>query len=167
MLAHLLVLAATAASVAPERDLATSPPAPPPRVHDLSAPETPPGIFTYKVDERCRVTQIRKLQGPDDLDWREVERQLQISGETIVWRMMDGNRRQLIERRVTLVGEMVQGGVLHCLLTPMGELIEAWIARLAPGAPRQALPRREPAPTRSGDLGDLGTFSVVVQPRQP
>jgi hypothetical protein len=166
MLAHLLVFAAAAAAGSPERP-AASPPEPPPRVRDLDTPETLPGLFTYKVDERCRVSHIRKLQGPDDLDWREVERQLHISAENIVWRMMDGNRRQLIERRVRLVGEMVQGGELYCLLTPMGELVEASIARYEPAAPRHSIPRRESAPIHNGDLGDLGTFSVVVQPRQP
>lgn len=127
---------------------------------------TSPGIFTYKVDDLCRVTRARKLQGPPDLDWRQVDRQLQLSSEATVWRMTDGGRRQLTERRVTLLGELVRCGELICLLSPMGDVVEAFIERTDPN-PRQRIPTRERAPLSNGRLGDLGTFSVVFQPQQP
>ncbi|MFU8814658.1 MAG: hypothetical protein ACNA7W_04875 [Pseudomonadales bacterium] len=131
---------------------------------DLS---TSPAIFTYKVDDRCRVTRTRKLQGPDDLQWRHVDQQLQIFSEATVWRMIDGTRRQLTERRVALQGEMVRAGELICLLSPLGEVLEASIARLDARNPRQRIPILEPAPLSNDGLGDLGTFSVVFQPPQP
>jgi hypothetical protein len=161
LLAATAILAAVPASA---QQPAIAPPPDPPAVRDLAVPDDTPGIFTYRVDDRCRVTQTRKLQGPRQLAWREVERALGLFSEETVFRMVEGNRRQLVLRRVVLMGEMVESGELHCLLSPMGELVEAWIARTDSTAPRQRLPRREAAPVQRGSLGDLGTFSVIYQP---
>jgi hypothetical protein len=165
LLATLLLVAGVSVAAAP--DPAPAVPPPPdqaPNVRSLEPTPEPPGLFTYTVDGACRVSRTRKLQGPENMDWRDVERRLEVSRESTVWRMIDGQRRQLIERRVRLLGELVQGGELYCLLNPMGQLVEAWIERTDPDATRYSIPRREPAPLRDGLLADLGTFSVILQP---
>jgi hypothetical protein len=138
-----------------------SAPPDPPTVRGIEQERAAPAIFTYRVDERCRVTAPRKLQGPEPLEWREVERALDLAAERTVWRMVDGDRRQFLERRVTLSGEMVEGGELYCLMTPMGQVFDAWIMRTNPSAPRQQRPQRQTAPVSDGTLGDLGTFSIL------
>lgn len=123
-----------------------------------------PGIFLYQVDATCRVTATRKLQGPESLSWRQVQAQRGIEQQRIVWRMIDGTRSQLTERRVKLRGELVEPGELVCLIRPNGHVREAWIERRDRSAARRQAPRRDPVPLRDGRLADLGTYSLTIEP---
>lgn len=156
-----VLMAASTAGAAPGDRL---PPEPgdAPSIHDLRGGQ-PPAIFTYRVDEQCRVTGVRQLQGPDDLLWRDVNRARRISAEDTVFRMVEGQRRQLTERRVRLLGEMVLPGELVCLVQPIGGVVDAWIMRTDTSPARRRAPTRESVPVRDGDIGELGTFSVTLE----
>lgn len=123
-----------------------------------------PSIFTYRLDGRCRVERTRKLQGPREIHWRDANESLGIVREEIVFRYVDGQRVRLTERRIKLLGEMVQNGLLICRVRPSGEVVEAWIERHDGSAARREAPRREPLTIRRGRIPDLGTYSVSFQP---
>lgn len=123
-----------------------------------------PSIFTYRLDRRCRVERTRKLQGPREIRWRDANESLGIVREEIVFRYVDGQRVRLTERRIKLLGEMVQTGLLICRVRPSGEVVEAWIERHDTRAARREAPHREPLTIRRGRIPDLGTHSVSFPP---
>lgn len=155
VLLMLMVMASPAAAAAEADRL---PPELPP-VPGLPAAEPPP-IFTYSVDEACRVTAIRKLQGSSEVSARDVE--ARVFREDTVWRFVDGERLQLRERRVKLLGEMILEGELVCLVRPSGAVVEAWIERSADTAGRRRAPTREPVGIAGGAVEHLGTFSIEL-----
>lgn len=165
MTALLLLQAAAAASTAAGTapDPGRLPPPLPRPVPEL--PTDPPAIFLYSVDGECRVVDTRKLQGPEQITWGDVQRAKQVFREQTAWRFVDGLRRQLQERRVKLLGEMVLEGELVCHVLPSGEVVEAWIEREDGGAGRRRIPDREPVDSTDGNLQDLGTFSVELTTR--
>lgn len=158
-----LVLAAAAASPhhAPPRA-----PRPPPSLAELTA-HTPSAIFTYSVDGRCAITGARKLQGNDQVRWDDADSALDIVTEAMVFRYVDGLRTRLRERRVRLLGELVEGGELVCHLRPSGEVVAAWIERHDESVARRRAPQREPVMVRDGKIGELGTYSLSFQPDRP
>lgn len=119
-----------------------------------------PAIFTYRVDGRCRVDATRRLQGPDSLRWQDADQALDITSESTVFRYVSGQRVQLRERRVKLLGEMVREGLLVCHVRPSGEVVKAWIERHDTSPARRQTVQREALTIRSGRIGDLGTYSV-------
>jgi len=166
---HLIPTAvAVAVAAAASPALATEPPvAPPPPAHGsprIDVIPAAPSIFTYRVDGRCRVERTRKLQGPREVRWRDAKESLGIVREEIVFRYVDGQRVQLRERLIKLLGEMVREGVLVCRVRPSGAVVEAWIERHDGNAARREAPRREPLTIRRGRIPDLGTYSVSFQP---
>jgi len=108
----LLTAAVTAATTGTGPALAAEPPVPPPPPPQAPTPidDVPPveTIFTYRLDGRCRVERTRKLQGPAAIRWRDADSALGITREETVFRYVAGQRTQLRERRVKLLGEMVQ-----------------------------------------------------------
>jgi hypothetical protein len=165
MIPLLLMLAAVAASAADQpADRLPPEPVEPPRVRDLLPSESPPAIFTYRVDPQCRVTDTRKLQGPDQLTWEDAQRARNVYRETTAWRFVDGLRRQLREHRVKLLGEMIRQGELVCLVLPSGEVVEAWIERSESGAGRRETNVRETVTVDDDGIEDLGTFSLDFHP---
>ena len=163
----LMILAAVAAS-APEPDRERLPPQPveAPRIRDLAPAVPAPAIFTYAVDEACRIVRPRKLQGPASMVWDDAQKARDVFSEETVWRFVDGVRRQLQERRVKLLGEMILEGELVCHVLPSGEVVEAWIERTE-GAVRRQARSREVLTIRGGRIEDLGTFSLDFQPDPP
>tara|TARA_Y100001933_G_scaffold77192_1_gene78453 strand:- start:6598 stop:7122 length:525 start_codon:yes stop_codon:yes gene_type:complete len=140
------------------------PPPPPQTTIPAGIPEaTRNVIFTYRVDGGCRVESPRLLQGPDRTLWRDADETFDITGESTVFRFVDGRRTQLRERRVRLLGELVREGELICHVRPSGEVVDAWIERRDDSVARRQAPRREPVPIRGGRVGDLGTFSVAFE----
>lgn len=166
-LTHLGAILAVAAAQAPDPDLLPPRAEPPRSVRDLPAPTRPRAIFTYTVDGACRVTGIRKLQGAAHVTWRDAEQAHEVSRETTVWRFVDGLRRQLRERRVKLMGEMIDDGELVCLLQPSGSVVQAWIERRDNTPARRRSPTRQPVPLEDGQLTGLGTFSVDIDAEPP
>jgi hypothetical protein len=162
----LMVLAVAAAPAAPSDRL---PPQhrQPPSIHDLKQAQTPPAIFTYNIDQHCQVADTRKLQGPDSLLWEDAQQAGDIFHETTEWKFIDGLRRQLSERRVKLLGEMVLDGELVCHVLPSGEVVDAWIERRDSSPGRRRVPTREPVAIHDGGIEDLGTFSLDFQPDPP
>ena len=139
-------------------------PLPPQTATPAGTPEeTRNVIFTYRVGGGCRVESPRLLQGPDRTLWRDADEALDITGESTVFRFVDGRRTQLRERRVRLLGELVREGELFCHVRPSGEVVNAWIERRDDSVARRQAPRREPVPIRGGRVGDLGTFSVAFE----
>lgn len=154
-LAVLLTLAA-AAGVDPD----LLPPQPEPERERPMPRGALPAIFTYAVDERCRVVRVRKLQGSPDVSWDDVQQAMTIAAEDTVWRYVDGARRQLRERRVKLLGEMIREGELVCLVLPSGDVLEAWVERTDAGSARRRAPVREPLTVQDGTIESPGTFSL-------
>ena len=151
-----------AAVGSPAPDPERLPPEPPPRLRDLPSAEPPSAIFTYSVDDECRITGTRKLQGPEEMSWELAEREREVFQETTEWRFIDGVRRQLRERRVKLRGEMVEEGDLVCHVLPSGDVVAAWIERSNPGVTSRRPLRRESVTVQDGDIEPLGTFSLDV-----
>lgn len=163
----LLMIAALAAPPPPDPSRLPPEPVERPSIRDLPAGEAPAAIFTYSVDGACRVTGITRLQGPKTSSWEDVEQAHQVSGEETVWRFVDGLRRQLTERRVKLLGEMVLEGELVCYVLPSGDVAQAWVERRDSRLGRRRAPTREPVPVRGGSIPDLGTFSVDLPGPDP
>jgi hypothetical protein len=157
-------LLAAFAVEAPAADVSRLPPAVPatPDFRTLPGTPAPPAIFVYRVDRGCRVTGARKLQGPESLSWRDVQQQHQIELRQVVWRIVDGVRSQLVERRVKLRGELVREGELVCHVRPAGQVLEAWIERADDSAARRRTTRREPVAVQDGYIADLGTYSLTI-----
>lgn len=157
--AHAAAVPAAAAPAPPD------PVSPPRSVEELRTRTSPQAaIFTYTVDDACRIGDTRKLQGPDDVRWQDAESALDIAAESGTFRYVDGMRTRLTERRVKLLGEMVREGELVCHIRPSGEVIAAWIEFRNPDAGRRRSLSRETVPVRDGTIGDLGTFSLVLAP---
>ncbi|HEX7036683.1 MAG TPA: hypothetical protein VF210_12965 [Pseudomonadales bacterium] len=148
----LMVMASAAAAAESERLPPELPPVP------RFPPPEPSSIFTYSVDGACEVTEIRKLQGSNEVSARDVEKR--VFGEDTVWRFVDGERLQLQERRVKLLGEMILEGELVCLVRPTGAVVEAWIERSTDADGRRRRPTREPVEIAGGAIEHLGTFSI-------
>lgn len=157
MIASLILLMAAAAA-AGEPGPSRLPPKLPP-VPELPAAE-PAAIFTYSVDGQCRVDEIRKLQGPNDVGSRDLEQR--VYRERTVWRFVDGERLQLRERRVQLLGEMVLEGELVCHVRPAGGVVEAWIEREDSTGARRRAPSRVSVRLIGDAIEHLGTFSVEL-----
>ncbi len=164
MMPELILLAAIAAATTADTSRYAPPPTAEARrsIEDLDEPG-PEAIFTYRVDGRCRVDDPRLLQGPDSILWRDAEEVFDITGESTVFRFIDGRRTQLRERRVRLLGELVREGELVCHVRPSGEVVNAWIERRDDSIARRQAPRRDPVAIRGGRVGDLGTFSVAFE----
>jgi hypothetical protein len=139
-------------------------PAQPPGFRSLHGDDELPAIFLYQVDGRCRVTATRKLQGAEAVSWRQVQQQHQIEQQRIIWRMVDGVRSQLYERRVKLRGELVRPGELVCHVRPAGQVLEAWIERRDDSPARRRTLQREPVTVTDGRIADLGTYSLTIEP---
>lgn len=166
---HLWIMRAAltlAALPATAVDATRTPPRPPemPSFRPPTSADPVPGIFVYQVDAGCRVTGTRKLSGPPALSWRDVQRERQIEQRQVVWRIVDGVRSQLIERRVKLRGELVREGDLVCHLRPGGQVVDAWIERYDQTAARRQAPQREAVAVSGGRIADLGTYSLTVEP---
>lgn len=159
--ALLLLIAAIGAAPA---DRLPPEPAEVPSVGELRDSEPAEAIFTYRIDGRCRVTGARKLQGPEDVTWRDADERLEVFREDIEFRFVDGVRRQLRERRVKLLGEMVREGELVCFVLPSGDVAEAWIERRDRSTGRRRAPTREPIAVSDGEIDPLGTFSLDMVP---
>jgi hypothetical protein len=159
-IALLLILAAGAAPA----DRLPPQPAQVPSLGELRGSEQDAAIFTYRVDGHCRITRARKLQGPDGFEWRDADEHLEVFQEAVDFRFIDGMRRQIRERRVRLLGEMVREGELICRVLPSGDVAEAWIERRDRSAGRRRSPSREPLPVTDGEIEPLGTFSLDVIP---
>jgi hypothetical protein len=165
VLQALLLCAAMPAGLA----WSASPPPPPevpqpPSNRSASDVDELPAIFLYRVDARCRVTATRMLQGPETMNWRHVQEHQQIEQQRIVWRMVDGVRSQLHERRVKLRGELVETGELVCHIRPAGQVLEAWIERRDDSPARRRALQREPVTVTDGRIADLGTYSLTLEP---
>lgn len=158
----LVMLLVMAAAQPVDPDLLPPDPEPPDPPRTLPSSGEAPAIFTYSVDGRCRVADPRKLQGSESRTWPEAEGRYDVYRETTLWRFLDGMRRQLRERRVKLMGEMVREGVLVCHLQPSGEVVDAWIEREDDGSARRRAPTRQPVAVSDGEIEHLGTFSLEL-----
>ena len=165
MVSELILLAAVSASAAADVPSRYAPPPTPESTRSIGDLDDAgiEAIFTYRIDGACRVDDPRLLHGPDRTLWRDADEAFDITGESIVFRFVDGRRTQLRERRVRLLGELVREGELVCHLRPSGEVVSAWIERRDDSIARRQAPRREPVPIRGGRVGDLGTFSVAFE----
>ncbi|MEQ8483314.1 MAG: hypothetical protein RIB46_03030 [Pseudomonadales bacterium] len=164
---HLWIMRAalTLASLPAAADAARTPPRPPemPSFRPPVSADPVPAIFVYRIDAGCQVTGTRKLSGPAALSWRDVQRQRQIEQRQVVWRIVDGVRSQLIERRVKLRGELVREGELVCHLRPGGQVLEAWIERRDQSAARRQAPQRDAVAVIDGGIADLGAYSLTIE----